>query len=269
MTYYYTSPEHVRKFLGKSSSFSGSTYPSTETVENMIRKAEREIERRTGRAWRKIKENEEYLTADRTTIAGTPYITVSKKPILSLVSLNVWNGSEYEDFVSEKTEGRAEDYWVIPGDGKIISEYFNEYEDGIKISYYYGAPEASLDGEHAADTITLTVDDTNNFPEDGIIQIETEKIHYTGRTTTTFTGCTRGIDDTTAAVHANASTVTPVFPEVEELATKIVIYDLLYSDDRVAVYPEGNTQIPPDLKRQQLWKDIQQRIYRLQDPGVT
>lgn len=40
------------------------------------------------------------------------------------------------------------------------------------------------------------------FAADGIIGIGTEAIHYTGKTATTFTGCTRGFDGTAAAAHA-------------------------------------------------------------------
>lgn len=63
------------------------------------------------------------------------------------------------------------------------------------------------DGITAADT-TITVDATSSFPSQGRIIIESEVISYTGTTSTTFTGCTRGEEETTAATHANDITVT-------------------------------------------------------------
>ena len=58
----------------------------------------------------------------------------------------------------------------------------------------------------AADT-TITVDCTDDFPEQGRLKIENEEITYTGKTRTTFTGCTRGARGTNAADHADNDTV--------------------------------------------------------------
>ncbi len=54
---------------------------------------------------------------------------------------------------------------------------------------------------------TITVTSTSNFPTTGRLIIENEQILYTGKTATTFTGCLRGDEYTTAATHANATTV--------------------------------------------------------------
>ena len=55
---------------------------------------------------------------------------------------------------------------------------------------------------------TITVGSTTNFPEqNGRITIGTEKIRYERKTATQFLNCTRGIEDTTAIPHDNASTV--------------------------------------------------------------
>jgi len=48
---------------------------------------------------------------------------------------------------------------------------------------------------------TITVVSTAGFDAAGSIQIANETITYTGTTTTTFTGCTRGTAGTTAAAH--------------------------------------------------------------------
>ena len=59
----------------------------------------------------------------------------------------------------------------------------------------------------AANSVTLTVDDTTNFSPAGTIIIGTELISYTGKTLTTFTGCTRGAQGTIAAAHADNSVI--------------------------------------------------------------
>ena len=55
---------------------------------------------------------------------------------------------------------------------------------------------------------TITVDDTTDFPTAGKIIIDEEIIAYTGKTSTTFTGCTRGSSDTTATHHLDNAVVT-------------------------------------------------------------
>lgn len=48
---------------------------------------------------------------------------------------------------------------------------------------------------------TITVDSTAAFTATGTLAIDSELITYTGKTPTTFTGCTRGVSGTTAASH--------------------------------------------------------------------
>ena len=64
-------------------------------------------------------------------------------------------------------------------------------------------PSTLLNGAINAVVTTITVDSTTGFPSTGFVMIETEAIKYTGTTATTFTGCTRGADGTTAAVHGD------------------------------------------------------------------
>ena len=67
----------------------------------------------------------------------------------------------------------------------------------------------TLNGAISDSATTITVASTNNFPDiNGRITINNEKIRYTAKTATTFTGCTRGIENTTAASHSNSDTVT-------------------------------------------------------------
>ncbi len=62
---------------------------------------------------------------------------------------------------------------------------------------------------------TLTVDSTSDFPSSGTICIYNstngvEQITFTGKTSTTFTGCTRSSNSTTASAHEEDSYVTMI-----------------------------------------------------------
>jgi hypothetical protein len=70
-----------------------------------------------------------------------------------------------------------------------------------------------LNGAINAITTTITVDATVSFPTGTVgpppsrIDIDTELITYTGKTATTFTGCTRGASGSTAASHSDNAVV--------------------------------------------------------------
>ena len=55
---------------------------------------------------------------------------------------------------------------------------------------------------------SVTVDDTSSFASSGTIKIDDELITYSGKTSTTLTGLTRGALSTSAATHADDATVT-------------------------------------------------------------
>ena len=81
---------------------------------------------------------------------------------------------------------------------------------GLTAIYAYDNTNLStlLNGGIDDTVTTVTVDSTTNFEDAGTITVGTENISYTGKTPTTFTGCTRGADSTTAASHVDDSTVT-------------------------------------------------------------
>jgi hypothetical protein len=66
-------------------------------------------------------------------------------------------------------------------------------------------------GTLSSSNTTVTVSSTAAFTSSGNILIDSETISYSGKTATTFTGCTRGLSGTgsgAATTHANGSTVT-------------------------------------------------------------
>ncbi len=67
--------------------------------------------------------------------------------------------------------------------------------------------QTSLNGAIDASTTTVVLTDASTFPTSGYVTIGTEALKYTGVTTNTLTGVTRGADGTTAATHANGVAV--------------------------------------------------------------
>ena len=65
----------------------------------------------------------------------------------------------------------------------------------------------ALDGAINDVVTTITVLDTTGFPTVGAVTIEAERISYTGKTGTTFTGCTRGFGGTNAVSHVDTTPV--------------------------------------------------------------
>lgn len=73
----------------------------------------------------------------------------------------------------------------------------------------------TLEGSITDVDTTITVDSTSGFSSTGTIIIGSEQITYTGITSTTFTGCTRGANSTTAVAHADNNTVEQFWTEID------------------------------------------------------
>lgn len=63
-------------------------------------------------------------------------------------------------------------------------------------------------GTLSATDTTITLTSAASFPDNGVVVIESEVIIYTGKSTNDLTGCQRGSYGTTAATHADGTTVT-------------------------------------------------------------
>ena len=73
-----------------------------------------------------------------------------------------------------------------------------------------GATTTTLNGAINDSTTTIVLTDASQFPSTGtnFIKIGTEEMSYTGITSNTLTGVTRGVRNTTAASHSDGATVT-------------------------------------------------------------
>ena len=82
----------------------------------------------------------------------------------------------------------------------------------------YSGPSTTLNGtiNNSATSIVLT--DASSFTSTGTILIDNERISYTGKSTNTLTGCTRGFNSTAAASHTTGATVKQVVNSLSGLS---------------------------------------------------
>lgn len=131
-----------------------------------------------------------HATQTQTLIPGTTRYTVPTTA----------QSVDYDSFRISKNQSLASSGITL----NIIDykEYTQRY-----ISQESDVTSTALNGAISAVATTITVTSTAGFDAVGSIQIENETITYTGITNTTFTGCTRGASNTTAASHADATSV--------------------------------------------------------------
>lgn len=84
--------------------------------------------------------------------------------------------------------------------GKMLPQVYGEAYRvpfrAVDIGWY-----STLIEDITAVQTTIEVSDATNFASSGTVQIGTEKILYTGKSSNILTGCTRGYSSTTAATH--------------------------------------------------------------------
>jgi len=115
------------------------------------------------------------------------------------------------------------------GETQLISEQYaaSTYETALN------GGDTWLNGDITSTDTTITVNSTTGFPSSGTIQIGKEQITYTGKTSTTFTGCTRGANSTTASIHLDDA-------DVINLSTLIV-------DDNSSFPSSGTLKVGQEL----------------------
>ena len=111
-------------------------------------------------------------------------------------------------FTSTTEQGRfiSDDGFRVKGN--LISQNGSVYQgpnarDNIDTT----SVSTTLNGSIDNIVTTITVVSTTGFKTKGIIIIDSEEIKYSGKNATQFTGCTRGLNGTTAASHSNGATV--------------------------------------------------------------
>ena len=163
--------------------------------------------------------------------------SISKYDIIYLDNFSSATNSNFDD---DDFDGKTFMVTTIPSSttltiemGSVESGSGASTSGGVRVQHYYSigpATEASaagwglglwggtvageatstLDGALTNASTSIVLDDSSAFPATGTVLIDSERIAYTSNTTGTGTlsGLTRGSDNTTAASHSDAATVT-------------------------------------------------------------
>ena len=87
----------------------------------------------------------------------------------------------------------------------------------------YTGVSNTLSGNITNSQTSIGLTDASSFPTSGTIQIASEKITYTGKSTNTLTGCVRGTLSTTAVSHLSGVTVNEVITQINLFETNAVL----------------------------------------------
>ena len=99
-------------------------------------------------------------------------------------------------------------YRCILSASEISALYANGIALNLTCSNSPHIASTTLSGALAINDASITVNSTTGFAESGMIGIDSELIKYNGLTSTTFTGCSRGANDTIDSSHSDGATVT-------------------------------------------------------------
>lgn len=160
----YTTVEKVRSLL-QAPSWTDSTNPSIQEVVEIINRAEDIIDSETGHAWRLrysgTQSGQETTAQYELYDIDSMYEHQSGYPIYLQHrkikdfdadegdALEFWNGAEWEDWLSTKTESRANDYWVDYEMGILYMRGYRWVNKplGLRIKYRYGERYVNKDIE--------------------------------------------------------------------------------------------------------------------------
>ena len=142
------------------------------------------------------------------------------------------NTDQFGQVVCGTNEGYNEVWWFYPSSDSLVNNTYVVYNHLERI-WYYGTmnryawldsslrqyPMASFSVQTSylsaavnSSVTILPVVNAGSYPNSGVVTIDFEKIYYTGRTSSSLTGCTRGYDGTTAVSHIQYSTLTYSVP---------------------------------------------------------
>ena len=143
----------------------------------------------------------------------------SGKAVCESVAVIPTDDTEYEVYVIIKR--------TINGATKRYIEVLNTFDftetDNTTFNYLdsqlsYDGVSTTLNGNISNSATTIALTDAGSFNSSGKIKINNEIISYTGKSTNNLTGCTRGVNLTSAAAHTSGVTVDQVVETVSGLS---------------------------------------------------
>lgn len=132
--------------VGSKSVFNNRTSPTRAEVEDLINQAEDYIDDETRHGWRVKTATDEYhnLNAYHWTFTGLGvkllHRMVKAMDTLEGDKIEVWLGSSWIDYVTTRSEGRANDFWLdyTNGISYLRTWYIRYHQSSLRITYRYG-----------------------------------------------------------------------------------------------------------------------------------
>jgi len=133
-------------FTGKTD-FDTATNPTKVTVDGWINESEDYIDQETGHAWRAvtITKEQHHLEFPHYQVRDGSEISLLHRNIRTLTAgtdlLEVWDGTQDLDYLTNKIEGRNNDFWVNEQDGVIFIKTYPTYTPrtfGVQVTYRFG-----------------------------------------------------------------------------------------------------------------------------------
>ena len=142
------------------------------------------------------------------------------------------NTDQLAQIVAGTNEGYNEVWWFYPTANSLVNNRYVIYNHLERI-WYYGDLERSfwldsplrqypmaafsiqtsyLSAAINSSVTILPIVNAASYANEGVVTIDFEKIYYTGKTSNSLTGCTRGYDGTAATSHIQYSTVSYSVP---------------------------------------------------------
>lgn len=138
------------------------------------------------------------------------------------------NTDQLAQVVAGSNEGYNEVWWFYPSASSLINNRYVVYNHLERIWYYgnlersywldsplrqypmaaFSSQKSYLSAAINGSVTILPMVNAASYPNEGVVTIDFEKIYYTGKTSSSLTGCTRGYAGTTATSHIQYSTVT-------------------------------------------------------------
>jgi hypothetical protein len=118
-------------------------------------------------------------------------------------------------------------------------------------------PSTTLSADIDAAVTTIPVASTADFPSSGTLQLDFERINYTGTTPTTFTGATRGAGSTPAAAHGNGTRILALKPTSSVDISVPDHYPNDTDDASTSTFtPTGCDQVPFDPSKDDIYTRV-------------
>jgi hypothetical protein len=142
------------------------------------------------------------------------------------------NTDQLAQVVAGSNEGYNEVWWLYSSANSLVNDRYVVYNH-LERLWYYGNLERSywldsplrqyplaafsyqssyLSSAINSSVTIIPVVNSASYPNSGVVTIDLEQIYYTGKTSTSLTGCTRGYNSTAAVSHIQYSPITYKIP---------------------------------------------------------